>query len=176
MTYAKSGATIIKQFIPRSIREKKPVRCSNDIKEDNRIATVMQRTLVLHEKYKSEQATDIQEVSKLEIDIMKERLSTLFLNTAFKYAKVIHIMEKKTRRTINTPLEAPDSAHRTVVLVISMLTKEEKKYVSTSQTTLLAATSWHKHSRAIRPRRGPLHKNNCENPQTNPACVHPPPN
>ena len=54
----------------------------------------MQCTLACHEKYKQEQATNIQEVSKLEINIMKERLSILFLNAAFKYTKVIHIMEK----------------------------------------------------------------------------------
>ena len=138
VTDAESGAPVTEQFIPRSIRDKNPVRCSDDVKEDIRIVAVMQRTLARHEKYKSEQATDIQEVSKLEINIMKERLSTLFLNAAFKYAKVIHIMEK-TRRTIDTPLEAPDSAHRAVVHVVSMLTEEEKKHVSTSQTTLLAA-------------------------------------
>ena len=102
MTDAKLGAPITKQFIPRSIRDKNPVRCSDDVKEDNKIAIIMQRTLARHKKYKSEQAMDIQEVSKLEIDIMKERLSTLFLNAAFKYAKVIHIMEK-TRRIIDTP-------------------------------------------------------------------------
>lgn len=138
VTDAESGAPITEQFIPRSIRDKNPVRCSDDVKEDNRIAAVMQRTLARHEKYKSEQATDIQEVSKLEIDIMKERLSTLFLNAAFKYAKVIHIMEK-TRRTIDTPLEAPASAHRAVVHVISLLAEEETKTLSTSRSTLLAA-------------------------------------
>ena len=95
MTDAKSGAPITERFIPGSIRDKNPVRCSDDVKEDNRIVIVMQRTLARHEKYKSEQATDIQEVSKLEIDTTKERLSTLFLNAAFKYAKVVHIMEKR---------------------------------------------------------------------------------
>ena len=97
VTDAESGAPVTEQFIPRSIRDKNPVRCSDDVKEDIRIVAVMQRTLARHEKYKSEQATDIQEVSKLEINIMKERLSTLFLNAAFKYAKVIHIMEKSEK-------------------------------------------------------------------------------
>ena len=87
VTDAESGAPVTEQFIPRSIRDKNPVRCSDDVKEDIRIVAVMQRTLARHEKYKSEQATDIQEVSKLEIDIMKERLSTLFLNAAFKYVR-----------------------------------------------------------------------------------------
>ena len=90
----------------------------------------MQRTLARDKKYKLEQATDIQEVSKLETEITKERLSTLFLNVAFKYAKVIHIMEKM-RRTIDTPLEAPVSAHRAVVHVLSLIAEEETTTLST---------------------------------------------
>ena len=108
MTNAKSGAPVTEQCIPKSIRDKNSVRCSDDAKEDNRIVIVMQRTLARHEKYKSEQATDIQEVSKLEIDIMKERLSALFLNAGFKYAKVIHIMEKKREEP-----STPPSKHQT---------------------------------------------------------------
>ena len=50
VTDAKSGATVTEDFIPRSIRDKNPFRCSNNVKEDNRIAVVMQHTLVRHEK------------------------------------------------------------------------------------------------------------------------------
>jgi hypothetical protein len=53
VTDAESGAPITEQFIPRSIRDKNPVRCSDDVKEDNRIVIVMQRTLARHDKYKS---------------------------------------------------------------------------------------------------------------------------
>ena len=63
----------------------------------------MQRTLARHKTHKLEPATHIQEVSKLEIEIMKERLSSLFLNTAFKYAKAIHIMETLRRTTDKPP-------------------------------------------------------------------------
>ena len=101
MTDAISGETITKHFIPRSIRDKNPVCCSNDVKDDNRIAVVIQRTLARHKKYKIEQAMDIQEVFKLGIEITKERLSTIFLNVVFKYAKVIHIMKK--REELSTP-------------------------------------------------------------------------
>ena len=59
----------------------------------------MQRTLARHEKYKIKQATGIQEVFKLEIEITKERFSNLFLNAVFDYAKVIHILEKARRTT-----------------------------------------------------------------------------
>ena len=77
-------------------------------------------------------------MSKLETDITKERLCTLFLNAAFKYAKVIYIMEK-TRRTTDTPLKAPASAHRAVVQVMCLLAEEETTTLTTSQSTLLAA-------------------------------------
>ena len=97
----------------------------------------MQRMLALHEKYKIEQAMDIQEVSKLEIEITKERLSALFLNAAFKYAKVVHIMEK-LRKTIATPLKAPALAHRAVVHVLSIIAEEETTTLSTSRSTLFA--------------------------------------
>ena len=178
VTDAESGAPVTEQFIPRSIRDKNPVRCSDDVKEDIRIVAVMQRTLARHEKYKSEQATDIQEVSKLEINIMKERLSTLFLNAAFKYAKVIHIMEKNEKNyrhpprstRLGAPRRRPRRQH------VDRGGKEACLHIPNNPSRRLRQTTWHKRSRDIRPLRGSLHKNNCENPQTNPTCVHPPPN
>ena len=67
VTNGESGETITEHFIPRSIRDRNPVCCSDNVNEDNRIAVVMQHTLVRQERYKIEQATDIQEVPKLEI-------------------------------------------------------------------------------------------------------------
>ena len=95
ITGAKSGATITEGFIPTSIRNKNPVRYSDNDEEDNRIVAVMQRTLARHKKYKIEQDNDIKEVSMLETDITKERLSSFFFSTVFKYANVINVIEKK---------------------------------------------------------------------------------
>ena len=75
----------------------------------------MQRTLARHKNYKLDRATDIQEVSNLKIKITKERLSILFLNAAFKYAKVIRIMEQM-RRTIAIPFN-----HHPVYTVVSSM-------------------------------------------------------
>ena len=80
---------------------------------------------------------EIQEVSKLETEIMKERLSSLFLNVVFKYARVTHIMEK-ARRAIDIPLKAPASAHRAVILVLSIIAKEDTPALFTSQSTLFS--------------------------------------
>ena len=63
MNDAESGAPITTDFIPRSVRDKNPVRCSDDVKEDNRIVVVMQRTAARHETYKKEQAADIHAVA-----------------------------------------------------------------------------------------------------------------
>ena len=107
MTDTESGETITNFFIPRSIRDKTPYRCSDNVKEDNRIAVVMQRTLACHGRYKIEQATEIREVSKLEIEIMKERLSSLFLNAAFKYAKVSHITKRREELSLTPSKHQP---------------------------------------------------------------------
>ena len=77
-------------------------------------------------------------MSKLEIKIMKERLSSLFLNEAFKYAKVIHIMEK-LRRTIATPLKVLALVHRAVVHVLSLIADEETTILSIFLSTLCVA-------------------------------------
>ena len=39
-------------FIPQSVRDKNPVRCSDDVKEDRRIVAAMQRAAARHEIYK----------------------------------------------------------------------------------------------------------------------------
>ena len=67
---------------------------------------------------------------------MKETLNCLFLNAAFKYAKVIHVMEKK-RGSFETALELADAAHRVVVSLIGSLPKAEADALSTSTQIML---------------------------------------
>ena len=138
VTDARSGATITEDVIPRSSRDKNLMRCHDNAKEDNRISAVMQRMLPRRKKYKIEKAKGIQEV--------KKRLTSLFLDTAFKYtnvihityANVIHIMEN-TIRTIGTPLKTPSFAHRAVVHVLSLMDEEDRATLSTSRKTLFDA-------------------------------------
>ena len=70
-----TGAKITTDFIPRSVRDKNPVRCSDDVKEDTRIVAVMQRTVACHELYKKEQVANVHVITDLEIAIMKENLN-----------------------------------------------------------------------------------------------------
>ena len=90
----KSQENAKKGFIPRSIQDKNPVCCNDATKEDTRMTAVLQRTDERHKAYKKEQAADIKAVAKLEIDILKENLRDLFLETSLKIAKKIHIVEK----------------------------------------------------------------------------------
>ena len=69
-------------FIPRSIRDKNPVQCSGDVKEDERIVAALQDSLARHEAYKSAQAKSIKKVAGLELTIRKEKLGALFLDPA----------------------------------------------------------------------------------------------
>ena len=108
---------------------------------------------------------------------MKERLSTLFLDAAFKYAKVIHIMEKNKKNHRHPPrrtrLGAPRRRPR--LEYINRGGNEALLHIPVNPARRLRQITWHKRSRAIKPRQGPLHKNDCENLQTNPTFVHPPP-
>ena len=137
-----TGAKKTTDFIPRSVRDKNPVRCSDDVKEDTRIVDVMQRTVTRHELYKKEQAADIHVIADLEITIMKEQLNSLYLEAAFKYAKSIHVMEKK-RGTFETTLEINDAAHHVVVAAVRGLPQSETDTLSTSVQTLLDAYTKH---------------------------------
>ena len=57
--------------IPRSIRNKNNVHCSYNIEEDQRIVAVMQGFDLQHEKYMTEEAADIKEISGIEITIQQ---------------------------------------------------------------------------------------------------------
>ena len=74
-------------------------------------------------------------MTNLGIKITKERRSSLFLNAKFKYAKVIHVMEK-TIGSIETPLKTPASAHGVIVHALSLLPNEDNKILSASHKTL----------------------------------------
>ena len=76
-------------FIPRSIRDKNPVQCSGDVKEDERIVAALQDSLARHEAYKSAQAESIKKVAGLELTIRKEKLGALFLDLAWDLARQI---------------------------------------------------------------------------------------
>lgn len=129
-------------FIPRSIRDKNPVRCSDDVKEDSRIVAAMQRAASRHETYKREQAADIHTIAKIEITILKEKINLLFLQAAYTYAKIIHVMET-TKGPFATLLELADAAHLVVLLLIRSIRQLDAAILHTTSQQLLKAYSDH---------------------------------
>ena len=73
---------------------------------------------------------------------MKEKLNSLYLEAAFKYAKIIHVMEKK-RGTFDTSLELNNAAHHVVVAAVRGLPQSETNTLFTSVQTLLDAYTKH---------------------------------
>ena len=78
----------------------------------------------------------------MEIEITKERLASLFVDTAFKDASIIHVIEKTTG-FVYTPLEAHALAHRAIanVNIWCLLANEDTITLSISLTNLLKPTA-----------------------------------
>ena len=81
-------------FIPRSIRDKNPVQCSADVKEDERIIAALADSQARHDAHKAAMAADIKLVAGLELTIRKEKLGDMFLELASKLANQIYIFLK----------------------------------------------------------------------------------
>ena len=56
-------------FIPRSIRDKNPVQCSGDVREDDRIVAALADSQARHDAHKTAVAADIKKVAGLELTI-----------------------------------------------------------------------------------------------------------
>ena len=73
-------------------------------------------------------------MSKLKIEIIKERLDSLFLNLVFKYATEFHAIKKTGSFYI--PLEANASVNQAIAHILRLLANEDTKTLSISRNNL----------------------------------------
>ena len=125
-------------FIPRSIRDKNPVQCSADVREDDRIIKALADSQARHDTHKAAVAADVKEVARLELLIRKERLGGMFLALAFELAKQIYIFLTGTEQ-FTTTLERDVLAHASVLLTLRSLSEGDEEALRNPRTALIEA-------------------------------------